>query len=77
MAKSEAYSWINVYHRTDLSNYWGIYLTAIYYWSVTMVTVGYGDVVAITRAEKLCNIFLTIIACCFYAYLMNSSNFYL
>ncbi len=39
-----------------------------------MVTVGYGDIVAITAKEKFYNVFLTILACCFYAYLMNSSK---
>jgi hyperpolarization activated cyclic nucleotide-gated potassium channel 2 len=37
-----------------------------------MLTVGYGDIVAITNIEKLYTIMTMLIGCCLFAYIMNS-----
>ena len=39
-----------------------------------MVTVGYGDVVAISNRERLVIIFLMIISCGIFGYTLNSIN---
>ena len=36
-----------------------------------MITVGYGDIVAVTKYEKLYVIFVTFLACGVFAYVVN------
>lgn len=37
-----------------------------------MTTVGYGDIVPVTSVEKLFGIIVMLLACCVFAYIMNS-----
>ena len=48
------------------------YIEAFYYTMVTMVTVGYGDVLPITALEKIACVILMLISCGIFAYSMNT-----
>ena len=37
-----------------------------------MITLGYGDIVAVSEAEKVFVIFITMIACGFFSYVLGS-----
>jgi hypothetical protein len=49
----------------DLQNeHWTvIYVNSLYWAVITMITVGYGDIVPISMEEKLYNIIVTLISC--------------
>lgn len=53
-------NWIYEYGMTDTSNY-ELYITAFYFTVTTIVTVGYGDITAVSVGEKIVCIFLMLI----------------
>jgi hypothetical protein len=38
-----------------------------------MITIGYGDIGAVTESEKIFTIFILIIACGFFSYILGSA----
>lgn len=48
------------------------YINALYYVVVSMVTVGYGDIVAQTANEKVFCSMIVIVSCGIYGYSLNS-----
>lgn len=53
-------NWIYEYGMTDCSNY-ELYVSAFYFTVTTIVTVGYGDITAVSNGEKIVCIFLMLI----------------
>ena len=47
------------------------YITVIYFAVTTMLTVGYGDISAVSPLEKLFCTLTILITCCVFAYTMN------
>ena len=46
----------------------------MYFAIVTMITLGYGDIYAITTVEKIFLIFVTLLSCAVFAYCLNTSK---
>ncbi|EAS07054.2 cation channel family protein (macronuclear) [Tetrahymena thermophila SB210] len=64
-------SWIqtDIYYPTD---WFGQYVTAYYFATVTMITVGYGDYSPVNNAERLICIASMLISCGVFAYSINA-----
>jgi hypothetical protein len=48
------------------------YVSSLYWSITTMLTVGYGDIFAVSNNEKLYAIFTMLLGCCLFAYVMSS-----
>lgn len=63
-------SWILKYE--IISQTWQVqYLYACYFSTVTMITVGFGDILPMNPLEVLVNIFTMLVSCGVYAYILN------
>ena len=56
----------------DREDWTSRYLSSIYWAVATMTTIGYGDVVPVTKNEKLFAIFAMLLASVIFAYTMSS-----
>jgi len=48
------------------------YLNSLYYAVITMITVGYGDITPVSVKEKTYVVFMTLISCMVFAYVLNA-----
>ncbi|EGR33240.1 hypothetical protein IMG5_058280, partial [Ichthyophthirius multifiliis] len=67
----ETQTWIMA-QQLDEQNLQTKYITSVYWAVITMITLGYGDVVPITNIEKIYVTFVTIISCGVFAYIVNT-----
>ena len=58
--ESSKENWIYIKDFGDMTNY-DLYVTSFYFSVTTIVTVGYGDITAISSTEKIVAVFLMII----------------
>lgn len=66
-------TWLTLFLRTEEDlTFSNEYITSLYWAVTTMITVGYGDIVPKTPNEKLFAITSMLLACCVFAYIMNS-----
>lgn len=64
-------TWIVTRNLHD-KNGFDIYVNALYFAFITMITVGFGDITPISVKEKIYVIFMTIISCGVFAYAVNT-----
>ena len=66
----DEYSWINS-QEIDENDIFNLYITALYFSIVTMITVGYGDISPKNAKEKIFVIFIMLFACGVFAFSLN------
>ncbi|KAL4469617.1 hypothetical protein ABPG74_004870 [Tetrahymena malaccensis] len=66
------YSWLDRLKGTQSMAFYEEYLRAYYFTTVTMITVGYGDIVPVNGKEYLLSILTMLIACGMFGYSLNS-----
>ncbi|KAL4482674.1 hypothetical protein ABPG73_021334 [Tetrahymena malaccensis] len=64
-------SWLIKQHLID--EYWWIkYINSFYFTTISMVTIGYGDIVPVTNIEKLYCTSIAVLGSCFFSYIVNT-----
>ena len=64
-------TWVFRYNMLDFSD-WDIYLASIYYVTQTLATVGFGDIVPYSSAERIFALFLMGVGVGFYSYTISN-----
>lgn len=68
---SEDLNWIKV-QKLENKEYLDIYISCFYFIMSTFITVGYGDIIASNQHERIFCIFLLMIGCFFYSYVITT-----
>ncbi|CAD8174104.1 unnamed protein product [Paramecium pentaurelia] len=68
---ADSHSWLRAQDLQD-SDWYVKYIASVYWATATMTTVGYGDITPVTSVEKIFGIVVMLLACCIFAYIMNS-----
>ncbi|KAL4504356.1 hypothetical protein ABPG72_009802 [Tetrahymena utriculariae] len=56
----------------DPNDIFGLYVAGVYYSVITMITLGYGDIVPTTTAERIFVVGMTLVSCAVFAYSVNT-----
>ncbi|KAL4456280.1 hypothetical protein ABPG74_014241 [Tetrahymena malaccensis] len=56
----------------DSNDVFGLYVAGVYYSVITMITLGYGDIVPITTVERIFVVGMTLVSCAVFAYSVNT-----
>ena len=70
-SSTEPLTWINKFGIQDM-NPFEQYITAAYFSFTTMVTVGYGDIHPVITPERVFGMWVMLISCGFFAYIVGS-----
>ncbi len=62
--------WIDKFDSVN-DHWFSRYITALYFSVITMITVGYGDIIPKNTIEKIFVIFMTLLSCGVFAYCVN------
>ena len=68
-------SWIFL-DNLETKSFWDIYTSSVYYFVMTVTTVGYGDVIGKSKIEILFQIIMIIAGTCIYSWLISSVSNY-
>lgn len=71
MFEYEPIKMINLAYEYNNNNFFIDYLNILYWAFATMLTIGYGDVTALTGNEKIFNIVTMLFTCCLFMTIMN------
>lgn len=66
-------TWVNKMN-IPLSDWFGLYISGVYFAFITMITLGYGDIVPVTTKERIFVIAMTLVSCAVFAYSINKST---
>lgn len=64
-------TWVNLLGRDDAKSAIDVYVAALSWAFTTVATVGYGDIYAVTEAEKIFATFAMIVSCGVFAYIVG------
>ncbi|EAR86210.2 cation channel family protein (macronuclear) [Tetrahymena thermophila SB210] len=67
-----SYTWLDKLQGIKNLNFYEQYLRAYYFTTVTMITVGYGDIIPVNSREYLLSVLTMLIACGMFGYSLNS-----
>ncbi|EAR99211.2 cation channel family protein (macronuclear) [Tetrahymena thermophila SB210] len=70
--KNCTYTWLDKLSGAQNLTFYEQYLRAYYFSTVTMITVGYGDIIPVNSQEYLLSILTMLIACGMFGYSLNS-----
>ena len=76
VARNSYPNWILAFDINKL-NFIHIYICSIHHIITTMTTIGYGDIVAQSLAEKIFEIISLIVSTCFYSWIVSSASNYI
>ena len=65
------HNWLIEFNLVDNEDWFSEYIAAVYFSVITMITVGYGDIHATNKVERIFVIIMTLISCCVFAFSMN------
>ena len=68
-------SWIFL-DNLETKSFWDIYISSVYYFVMTVTTVGYGDVIGRSKLEILFQVIMIIAGTCIYSWLISSVSNY-
>ena len=68
-------SWIFL-DNLETKSFWDIYISSVYYFVMTVTTVGYGDVIGKSKLEILFQVIMIIAGTCIYSWLISSVSNY-
>ena len=74
MEQEDTNSWIQaaVDNEFQLTDYYSVYITALYWTMATFTSVGYGDIVGANEWENLYQMLVELIGMCFFGYMMGT-----
>ena len=55
-----------------MTDYYSVYITALYWTIATFTSVGYGDIIGVNTMENLYQMLVELVGMCFFGYMMGT-----